>query len=71
LPLQKDSDYELCLLCLSREKSMRTLPCRHTCICSECAIELQGGAPCGVDQMPENFQCPVCRGPVSSIAPVF
>ena len=50
---------------------MRMLPCRHTCICSVCAIQLQGGAPCEVDQMPENVQCPVCRGLVTSIAPVF
>jgi hypothetical protein len=41
-------------------------------MCAVCALQLQGGQPCEAERMlEEGVRCPVCRGPVTSIAPVF
>ena len=44
--LQND-DSKLCSVCLDQEKSIMLEPCRHVCLCQECA--------------PRVTNCPICR----------
>jgi hypothetical protein len=46
-----DDDDELCVICLTNPKDTVVLPCRHLCMCSECAQVLRG----------QNNSCPMCR----------
>jgi len=39
----------MCVICQDREKSVVLLPCRHMCLCAECALH---------DHLQ---QCPLCR----------
>lgn len=40
-------DAEECLICLTDQKEILLLPCKHFCVCSECFVHLD--------------KCPVCR----------
>lgn len=42
----------LCCVCLKKEKSVLLEPCRHVCLCSECAIDLN---------KKEIPRCPMCH----------
>lgn len=42
-----------CVVCLTERRQVAVLPCRHTCLCRECANQL--------------VRCPVCRQPVTSL----
>ncbi|XP_011270555.1 hypothetical protein CAOG_08893, partial [Capsaspora owczarzaki ATCC 30864] len=45
-----------CLICLSAPTTAKLMPCRHACLCTECATTL----------MQRNERCPVCRGHIES-----
>lgn len=47
----------LCVICLTNEKNTAVIPCRHLCLCKECAEELRQKSP----------KCPVCRGPIHQL----
>jgi len=47
----------LCVVCLSRPKSVLARPCRHMVLCSSCIRKLD--------------QCPMCRKPIESLERVF
>lgn len=55
-----DDDDGLCVICLTNDKDTVVMPCRHLCLCKECAQELQARSP----------KCPVCRGPLSQLVHV-
>jgi len=55
-----DEDDGLCVICLTNEKCTVVMPCRHLCLCKECAEELRVRSP----------KCPVCRGPISQLVAV-
>ncbi len=40
-----------CVICLSLPRDTTVLPCRHMCLCQQCARELRAG----------NQKCPICR----------
>lgn len=40
-----------CVVCLSEERSAMVLPCRHMCLCRDCAVALKT----------RTNKCPVCR----------
>lgn len=46
-----------CVICLDKEKDTLLKPCRHFCVCSECAIALAG--------------CPVCRKPIEDREKIY
>ncbi|ONK63722.1 uncharacterized protein A4U43_C07F18240 [Asparagus officinalis] len=46
-----------CVICLSEPRSTAVLPCRHMCMCSECAKALRL----------QSNKCPVCRQPVEKL----
>lgn len=52
-----DDDDGLCVICLTLEKDTAVIPCRHLCLCKECAEQLMKHTP----------KCPVCRGPISQL----
>jgi hypothetical protein len=46
-----------CVICLTERRTTAILPCRHTCLCADCAAQLR---------MQTN-KCPICRTPVTSL----
>ncbi|CUG91840.1 zinc finger protein, putative [Bodo saltans] len=52
-----DEDDKLCVICLTNDKDTAVIPCRHLCLCKECAGTLMQHTP----------KCPVCRGPISQL----
>ncbi|RKP18840.1 hypothetical protein ROZALSC1DRAFT_22837 [Rozella allomycis CSF55] len=40
-----------CIICMSEEKSVIVLPCRHLCLCGDCAEQLRS----------QSHKCPICR----------
>eukprot|EP00163_Fabomonas_tropica_P002487 TRINITY_DN118_c0_g1_i1.p1 TRINITY_DN118_c0_g1~~TRINITY_DN118_c0_g1_i1.p1 ORF type:complete len:412 (-),score=69.89 TRINITY_DN118_c0_g1_i1:188-1423(-) len=55
----KDDDLDGgdCVICMSDPKDTTVLPCRHMCLCSECAKTLRF----------QSNKCPICRTPVESL----
>ncbi|RWR94741.1 putative E3 ubiquitin-protein ligase LUL4 [Cinnamomum micranthum f. kanehirae] len=46
-----------CVICMSEPKDTAVLPCRHMCMCSECAKVLRF----------QTNRCPICRQPVEKL----
>ncbi|KAJ9181590.1 hypothetical protein P3X46_009706 [Hevea brasiliensis] len=46
-----------CVICLSEPRDTTVLPCRHMCMCSECAKVLRY----------QTNRCPICRQPVERL----
>ncbi|KAH6826408.1 RING/U-box superfamily protein [Perilla frutescens var. hirtella] len=46
-----------CIICLTEAKNTAVLPCRHMCLCSDCAKELRL----------QSNKCPVCRQPIKEL----
>jgi len=49
-----------CVVCLEAPRTTAILPCRHLCLCADCATQLCASAN----------RCPVCRGDVGSLLSV-
>ena len=47
----EDDDDDNCVICLTEPKLAVCLPCRHMCLCEECAASLMTG----------TAKCPICR----------
>lgn len=52
-----DSEERLCVICLVNDRDTTVLPCRHMCMCHECAQELRK----------QTSKCPICRNHVESL----
>ncbi len=50
-----------CCICLSANKSVLFLPCKHICVCEDC----------GLTRSPPLTNCPVCRETIRSKTKVF
>jgi hypothetical protein len=46
-----------CVVCLSEPRTTAVLPCRHLCLCAECASQLAF----------QTNRCPICRGPCAAL----
>ncbi|KAL0347965.1 UNVERIFIED_CONTAM: putative E3 ubiquitin-protein ligase LUL4 [Sesamum angustifolium] len=46
-----------CIICMTEVKNTAVLPCRHMCMCSDCAKELRI----------QSNKCPVCRQPIEEL----
>lgn len=57
----ESSQGEPCVICLTDPRTTAILPCRHLCLCQECAQQLSIGAQVQGDT------CPICRGRIDSI----
>ena len=49
----EDSSRE-CVVCMTNERDTTVLPCRHLCLCFECAEMIR-------KEPPVNQKCPICR----------
>mmetsp|Transcript_70520 Transcript_70520/g.216037 ORF Transcript_70520/g.216037 Transcript_70520/m.216037 type:complete len:286 (-) Transcript_70520:74-931(-) len=47
-----------CVICLTEPRNTAVLPCRHMCVCEDCARHLQVGAA---------THCPICRGDIRGV----
>ncbi|KAJ4847256.1 putative E3 ubiquitin-protein ligase lul4 [Turnera subulata] len=46
-----------CVICMTEPKDTAVLPCRHMCMCGECAKELRL----------QSNKCPICRQPIAEL----
>ncbi|CAH8356648.1 unnamed protein product [Eruca vesicaria subsp. sativa] len=46
-----------CVICMTEAKDTAVLPCRHLCMCSDCAKELRL----------QSNKCPICRHPIEEL----
>ncbi|KAK7832271.1 putative e3 ubiquitin-protein ligase lul4 [Quercus suber] len=46
-----------CVICMTEPKDTAVLPCRHMCMCSECAKALRL----------QSNKCPICRQPIEEL----
>ncbi|CAA3025525.1 probable E3 ubiquitin- ligase LUL4 [Olea europaea subsp. europaea] len=46
-----------CVICMTEEKNTAVLPCRHMCMCRDCAKELRL----------QSNNCPICRQPIQEL----
>jgi len=56
-PGEETMDKLLCKICLEREIDTALLPCRHSCLCSVCANNVN--------------QCPVCRNSIGQVLQIY
>jgi hypothetical protein len=48
-----------CVICLCEPRDTTVLPCRHLCMCADCARQLRA--------QPSGNVCPICRNPCESL----
>ncbi|BDA47512.1 probable E3 ubiquitin-protein ligase LUL1 [Coccomyxa sp. Obi] len=53
----EENEERLCVICLVNERDTTVLPCRHLCMCHDCAQELRK----------QTSKCPICRNHVDSL----
>ncbi|KAJ0243840.1 E3 ubiquitin-protein ligase LUL3 [Hirschfeldia incana] len=53
----EDSGDKECVICLTEPKDTAVMPCRHLCLCSDCAKELRF----------QSNKCPICRQPIDEL----
>mmetsp|Transcript_19787 Transcript_19787/g.37756 ORF Transcript_19787/g.37756 Transcript_19787/m.37756 type:complete len:391 (-) Transcript_19787:132-1304(-) len=61
-PQEDEEDRHACVVCMDRRRTVVLLPCRHMCICKECATVLFQTSP---------QRCPLCREDVEEVFRVF
>eukprot|EP00929_Paragymnodinium_shiwhaense_P009964 TRINITY_DN11441_c0_g1_i2.p1 TRINITY_DN11441_c0_g1~~TRINITY_DN11441_c0_g1_i2.p1 ORF type:complete len:220 (-),score=41.01 TRINITY_DN11441_c0_g1_i2:457-1116(-) len=65
-------DEQLCVVCLSNEKSHAFVPCGHRCVCKSCALGvLHAGASAASAAPHSPPSCPVCRCTISGALHIF
>ncbi len=57
MQVAEDMEERLCVICLVNDRDTTVLPCRHMCMCHECAQELRK----------QTSKCPICRNQVESL----
>merc|ERR1740121_3129544 len=50
-----------CVICLTDPRNTAVMPCRHLCVCEDCATQLQVGAAT------RNDKCPICRSAITGM----
>ncbi|ESL06685.1 hypothetical protein TRSC58_05638 [Trypanosoma rangeli SC58] len=53
-----EEEMDLCVICLTSARNTTILPCRHMCLCHECASVLR---------FQQNNCCPVCRANIERV----
>ncbi|GMF31539.1 unnamed protein product [Phytophthora lilii] len=57
--VEEQNELKLCVICLSNEKSILCLPCRHLCLCKTCSSR------------EEVTKCPICRLEIDEMLAVY
>eukprot|EP00668_Euglena_longa_P011994 GGOE01014417.1.p1 GENE.GGOE01014417.1~~GGOE01014417.1.p1 ORF type:complete len:334 (+),score=59.07 GGOE01014417.1:90-1091(+) len=52
-----DVDGEGCVICMVNDRDTTVMPCRHMCLCSDCADALRR----------QTNKCPICRAPIECL----
>jgi hypothetical protein len=61
MAVEEDNLNDECVVCLTENREVALLPCRHMCMCKECAkIMMTSGTAGGT----LRSKCPICREPV-------
>ncbi|KEG10778.1 zinc finger family protein [Trypanosoma grayi] len=55
---ESEDDAGLCVVCLTNAKDTTLLPCRHMCLCYECASVLR---------FQQSNRCPICRASIERV----
>ncbi|RNF27191.1 zinc finger family protein [Trypanosoma conorhini] len=55
---EEEESADVCVICLMNARNTTILPCRHMCLCYECASVLR---------FQQNNRCPVCRGNIERV----
>ncbi|CAN8269929.1 unnamed protein product [Cochlearia groenlandica] len=55
--LEENGSGKECVICMTEAKDTAVLPCRHLCMCSDCAKELRI----------RSNKCPICRQPIEEL----
>ena len=50
-----------CIICLTARRTHAIFPCRHLCLCAECAGMLRE----------QTNRCPICRRAVEAVVPIL
>ncbi|CAD7959064.1 unnamed protein product [Amoebophrya sp. A25] len=59
-PAADSEEDERCICCYENVRSVVVLPCRHMCLCPECATKL------GSQRQFRSYRCPMCRHKVAA-----
>ncbi|ETN00212.1 hypothetical protein, variant [Phytophthora nicotianae INRA-310] len=57
--VEEQNELKLCVICLSNEKTILCLPCRHLCLCEACS------------RREEVTKCPICRLEIEEMLAVY
>ncbi|GMF52275.1 unnamed protein product [Phytophthora fragariaefolia] len=57
--VEEQNELKLCVICLSNEKTILCLPCRHLCLCKTCSLR------------EEVTKCPICRLEIEEMLAVY
>ncbi|KAG7378474.1 hypothetical protein PHYPSEUDO_010071 [Phytophthora pseudosyringae] len=57
--VEEQNELKLCVICLSNEKTILCLPCRHLCLCKTCS------------RREEVAKCPICRLEIEEMLAVY
>ena len=63
--LDQERERSLCVICQDQMKSVLVLPCRHMCMCVDCARTVVSGAH------GQRRICPLCRGDIRIVMNVY
>jgi len=63
--LEQERERSLCVICRDQVKSVLVLPCRHMCMCVDCARTVVSGSH------DERRICPLCRGNIRIVMNVY
>ncbi|GAB1607430.1 uncharacterized protein LOC115227670 [Argonauta hians] len=63
--IERERDKRKCVVCQDHVKTVLILPCKHMCLCIECANHIVRNAP------PDRNVCPLCRTRIQKVMNVF
>ena len=63
--LESERDKRMCVVCQDQVKNVLVLPCRHMCLCVECAHEI------AQQRTRVRRVCPLCRSRIETVMNVF
>eukprot|EP00392_Amoebophrya_sp_AT5.2_P000109 g109.t1 len=68
----KGEEPVICEVCMESVVDLRTLPCRHTCLCSEC-LQITAQTPASTSSLVAALgpQCPLCRATITRAEPLI
>lgn len=78
--VESDVDEKMCVVCMAAPIETCFIPCGHVCVCRDCGGRLSDGAAAssslGVSSAGGTSgggggRCPICRGPVNAVQPIF